>query len=108
MITLDLIAMNTYNSVKAPPGRGFSYIEIWLVGIQIPILLAIAEYGILLTMKRGHQKQTEQTDTEPQKEKWDLDRIGKTMDKWTFVASISFTIVFNLVYWSVALTGLDM
>ena len=59
LVTLDLITMNTYNSVKAPPGRGFSYIEIWLVGIQIPILLAIFEYGILLTMKRCIKKQTE-------------------------------------------------
>ena len=28
------------------------YIEIWLLGVQIPIILAIVEYGILLTMKR--------------------------------------------------------
>ena len=61
LITLDLIATNTYNSVKAPSGRGFSYIEIWLLGIQIPILLAIVEYGILLTIKRMCKKEAQET-----------------------------------------------
>ena len=102
MITLDLIAMNTYNSVKAPPGRGFSYIEIWLVGIQIPILLAIVEYGILLVLKRCNRTKNEVTEFEPKKEKKDLDRIGKTIDKWTFLVSFSFIIIFNFIYWSMA------
>ena len=39
LVTLDLIATNVYNSVKAPTKRGFSYIEIWMIGVQIPILL---------------------------------------------------------------------
>ena len=52
MVTLDLIATNVYNSVSAPKARGFSYIEIWFLGVQVPILVAIFEYGILLTMKR--------------------------------------------------------
>ena len=114
MITLDLIATNTYNSVKAPAKRGFSYIEIWMLGIQIPILLAIFEYGILLTMKRVCKKEpaSEQnkiqimysrnhTEIKPKKI-WDLDKLGKTMDKWTFITSLSFMIIFNVVYWSVA------
>ena len=56
LITLELIATNTYNSLKAPSGRGFSYVEIWQIGIQIPILLAIVEYGILMTLKRMHNR----------------------------------------------------
>ena len=117
MITLDLIATNTYNSVKAPSGRGFSYIEIWLLGIQIPILLAIVEYGILLTIKRMCKKEAKETkiqafhsgkETQIRSQKvWDLDQIGKTMDKWTFIGSISFIVIFNIVYWSVTSTGLD-
>ena len=112
LITLDLIATNTYNSVKAPSGRGFSYIEIWLIGIQIPILLAIFEYGILLTIKRMSKKNVEETkirvihsgmETQTRSQKIrDLDQIGKTMDKWTFIGSLSFMIIFNIVYWSVA------
>ena len=115
MITLELITTNTYNSVKAPSGRGFSYIEIWLLGVQIPIILAIVEYGILLTMKRMQKKANGQVkvqviysgnQTQIREEKiLDLDQIGKTMDKWSFLSSISFMIIFIIVYWSVALTG---
>ena len=112
MITLDLIATNTYNSVKAPPGRGFSYVEIWLLGVQIPILLAIVEYGILLTMKRVNKKKTEpnkiqvlyngsQT-TIRERKVLDVEKIGKIMDLWTFIISLSFIIIFNIVYWSAA------
>ena len=117
LITLDLIATNTYNSVKAPSGRGFSYIEIWLIGIQIPILLAIFEYGILLTIKRVSKQEVGQTKihvissgTETQiksKKIRDMDQIGKTMDKWTFFGSLCFMIIFNIVYWCVAPTELD-
>ena len=114
MITLELITTNTYNSVKAPSERGFSYIEIWLLGIQIPIILAIVEYGILLTMKRMQKKDNGQVKIQvihsgnhPQiREKaiWDLDQMGKTMDKWSFISSLFFIIIFIIVYWSVALT----
>ena len=114
MITLELITTNTYNSVKAPSGRGFSYIEIWLLGVQIPIILAIVEYGILLTMKRMQKKDNSQVKIQvihsgnhPQtREKaiWDLDQMGKTMDKWSFISSLFFIITFIIVYWSVALT----
>ena len=113
MITLDLIATNTYNSVKAPPGRGFSYVEIWLLGVQIPILLAIVEYGILLTMKRVNQKKTPDQNkiqvlyngsqtTIRERKIMDVEKIGKTMDLWTFIISLSFIIIFNIVYWSAA------
>ena len=113
MITLDLIATNTYNSVKAPPGRGFSYVEIWLLGVQIPILLAIVEYGILLTMKRVNKKKTPDQNkiqvlyngsqtTIRERKIMDVDKIGKTMDLWTFIISLSFIIIFNIVYWSTA------
>ena len=54
LVTLDLIATNVYNSVKAPANRGFSYIEIWMIGVQIPILLGILEYAILLALKKYH------------------------------------------------------
>ena len=100
--------------MKAPSERGFSYIEIWLLGIQIPIILAIVEYGILLTMKRMQKKDNSQVKIQvihsgnhPQiKEKaiWDLDQMGKTMDKWSFISSLFFIIIFIIVYWSVALT----
>ena len=39
LVTLDLIFANVYNSVEGPKSRGFSYIEVWMVGMQIPIIV---------------------------------------------------------------------
>lgn len=52
LVSLYLILMNTYNTVDAPSGRGFSHIEVWLLGCQIPIIFAILEYGLILTLQR--------------------------------------------------------
>ena len=41
IVTLYLISTNVYNSVEAPKIRGFSYIETWMIGTQIPILVSI-------------------------------------------------------------------
>ena len=112
LITLDLIATNTYNSVKAPEKRGFSYLEIWMLGVQIPILLAIFEYGIILTIKRMYKNEPEQNKIQfsnsrkqlnvKPKKTWDLEKIGRTMDKWTFFISLTFMIFFNIIYWAMA------
>ena len=53
LVTLYLIMTNVYISVEGPKSRGFSYIEIWFVGMQIPIIFGIMEYAMLLTMKRN-------------------------------------------------------
>ena len=92
-MTLDLIATNVYNSVAAPIQRGFSYIEIWMLGIQIPILVGVFEYGILLAMKKYYHQQEETTTSEVvefhsddeniNKRKIDMNIVGKKMDKWT-------------------------
>ena len=87
VITLFLIQVNTYNSVEAPPGRGFSSIDIWTFGIQIPILVAILEYGTVLSMKKFWTKEGNN------------ERILKNMDLLTFIASAFYLIVFNLCYW---------
>jgi hypothetical protein len=52
ILTLFLIGVNIYTSVDAPKYRGISYIEIWAVGTQSPIVLALFEYGFILYMKR--------------------------------------------------------
>ena len=56
IVTLYLISANVYNFVDAPSGRGFSYIEIWMIGAQFPILLALCEYGIVLYLKKIGKK----------------------------------------------------
>ena len=133
MVTLDLIATNVYNSVKAPAKRGFSYVEIWMIGVQIPILLGILEYAIVLVLKKyysdvieentivfispnqGIEKNTsiffyrlttyafflENKNIDNKISRWDS--IERIMDKWTFFSSISFIIIFNMIYWFNAL-----
>ena len=56
IVTLYLISANVYNAVEAPDDRGFSYIELWMVGTQIPILLALCEYGFVLYLKKVEKK----------------------------------------------------
>ena len=87
LITLYLIKVNTYNSVEAPPGRGFSSIDIWSFGMQIPILVAILEYGTLLSMKKFWTKGG------------NYETIMIHMDLFTFIASAFYLVVFNVCYW---------
>jgi hypothetical protein len=76
--------MNTYNSIKAPQNRGFSYVEIWFVGIQAPIFLAILEYGILLGIKKF----------------WpDKELVFKNVDLSMLILSTIYLLVFNSFYW---------
>ena len=56
IVTLYLISANVYSSVDAPKGRGFSYIEIWMIGTQFPILLALCQYGFVLFLKKVDKK----------------------------------------------------
>ena len=108
---MDLIVTNVYNSVEAPTQRGFSYIEIWLIGIQIPILVAIFEYGILLAMKKYCQPNKKTSEvvvfnrkiTTTDTEKMNMKKIEITMDKWSFIGTLSFIIIFNIIYWTTAI-----
>ena len=116
LITLDLIASNVYNSVKGPDQRGFSYIEIWNLGVQFPILLAIFEFGVILGIKRYQQNCIYKAKTIKVTSSkighlnvigkglndWNVDQIARVMDMWTFIGSATFIIIFNAVYWSVA------
>ena len=89
IVTVYLISTNVYNSVKAPDSRGFSYIEIWMIGTQIPILLALVEYGFILHLKKISKQ--------------NLDDKIKTLDYATMIISFIYFIVFTTIYWIVAL-----
>ena len=113
---------NVYNSVKAPAQRGFSYVEIWMIGVQIPILVGILEYSTLLALKKYYKDKDksnpikvsppsstpitsntlcmEKTINET---KLDWNIIEKTMDKWTFMVALTFIVTFNIFYWFLAL-----
>ena len=83
-MTLYLITSNVYSTVKAPGNRGFSFIEIWMFGIQGTILMAIFEYGIVLCCMKFLKKSKPHLNP---------------VDKWTFFAAITSFALFNVVYW---------
>ena len=107
LVTLDLIATNVYNSVEAPTQRGLSYIEIWMIGVQIPILVGIFEYGILLALRKYYKPNNsslvvkfDSNDSSITEGNIDMDSLGKAMDKWTFITSLIFVFFFNIFYWT--------
>ena len=84
IVTLYLISANVYNSVEAPAGRGFSYIELWMIGSQFPILLALFEYGFVLFLKKINNQITD-------------DRI-KMLDFATLIISVLSFVTFSTFY----------
>ena len=100
IVTLYLISAIVYNAVDAPHGRGFSNIEVWMIGAQIPILLALWEYGFILYLKKHANKaqnQVQAMTADDQAVQLD-DRI-KQMDSVTMIISFLFFTTFALVYW---------
>ena len=131
IVTLYLISANVYNSVDAPPDRGFSYIEIWMIGTQLPILFAICEYGLILHWRRIGALETNNDNKglwifskniqiylfriyylfvadEPTKMKniseagLDLEKKIKDLDYISMIFSLVYLITSVLVYWIIA------
>ena len=97
IVTLYLISANVYNSVDAPKNRGFSYIEIWMLGTQFPILVALFEYGVVLYLKKVVKISN-------QYEANIFDEKIKILDMTTMIFNFCFFVIFALIYWIVALT----
>ena len=100
ILTLYLISANVYNSVDAPSNRGFSYIEVWMLGTQFPILLALFEYGLVLYWKKiakplDDQNQRMNFDDSKQ----NIDERIKWIDFVTMTISLIFIISFTSIYW---------
>ena len=98
VVTLYLISANVYNSVDAPRTRGFSYIEIWMLGSQFPILLALLEYGFVLSYKKIAK-------IEDENEAKNLDEKMRKLDLVTMIVSFCYFVIFTSIYWIVALTS---
>ena len=104
IVTLYLISANVYNAVEAPKSRGFSFIEIWIIGAQIPILLALVEYGFVLYLKKISKKFENQTETlELGTPKESLDDKIKKLDFATMIISFVYFITFASIYWIIAI-----
>ena len=102
IVTLYLISANVYNSVDAPKARGFSYIEVWMLGTQLPILLALCEYGFILHWKKlgqasNHENQTMTTD----ESKLTFEDKIKQIDYFTMILSFCCFMTFGFLYWIV-------
>ena len=100
IVTLYLISANVYNAVDAPLTRGFSYIEVWILGTQAPILLALFEYGFILLLKKVAKKKT--TEENQDETELEMDDKIKKLDFATMIFSFIFFIIFATVYWIVA------
>ena len=101
---LYLISTNVYNSVNAPHERGFSYIEVWMVGAQFPILLAFFEYGYILYLKKTEAKIGEQNQVmNPRGPKPTLDDKIKKLDFVIMTISFVFYVTFASLYWFITL-----
>ena len=109
MVTLYLIAANVYGTVEAPKGRGFSYIEVWMVGIQVTILVALFEYALILALNRNVREMkheiTQVHSVQDQSARKDESQIEKNerkiklMDRCTEIGSAIFFLLFNICYW---------
>ena len=125
IVTLYLISAVVYNSVDAPSGRGFSNIEVWMLGAQFPILLALCEYGFVLFLKKHANKYQNQVQiitsdpnqvqtmtldqnqvqtVTPDDQGVKLDERIKRLDSTTMIFSFLFFTTFALVYWITLLT----
>ena len=104
IVGLYLISTNVYNSVDGPTSKGFSYyIEIWMIGTQIPILLALVEYGFILYLKKISMKFKDTNEMlELGKPKQNLDEKIKMLDFATMIVSFIYFTTFAVIYWIVA------
>ena len=96
IVTLYLISANVYSSIEAPKARGFSYIEIWMIGTQFPILLALFEYGLILYWKKMAKNAENELEVES---KQILDKKIKYLDFTTLIFSLVCFIAFVIFYW---------
>ena len=113
LVTLFLISSNIYSSLQAPQTRGFSYLDVWMVGVNGLILFAIFEYGIILAWKK-YSNDTPSVSNNDIKTKLMAQRTKnswfiinemtkeekiKIIDMFSFVMSIVFFILFYMCYW---------
>ena len=100
IVTLYLISANVYNSVDAPHNRGFSYIELWMIGSQFPILLALFEYGFVLYLKKVNQNvEDENQRMEPNNQKSNLNKKIQCLDFVTMIINFFLFVIFASLYW---------
>ena len=107
LVTLCLISSNVYIAVDAPLQRGFSYIEVWFLGMQLPILFAIVEYSLILGMNKfliGKDVNVKVTMIGPIGKKVlfskeNMEFLAYFLDLISFISSAILFIIFCFIYW---------
>ena len=97
LVTLYLISANVYNSISAPPRRGFSYIELWMIGIQVPMLSALVEYSIILGLNRYWM--LNKSNVLDRNSLTNTDQWAFKVDTISFLLSILYVVIFCSAYW---------
>ena len=96
LVTLFLISTNVYGKVSAPQGRGFTLIELWMLGTNFPILAAIVEYACLLLL------QARKVTALQGKLLDNFNQHLKKIDNIAFIISFAYQIIFTFLYWVIA------
>ena len=95
LITIFLIQTGIYGSVDAPKFRGFGFLEIWYIGMQVPILMAIVEYGFLLIAIKYKGQDSE---VKFGNRKNSLEQTMKMIDLFSFFCTFFCCIIFKVYY----------
>ena len=95
LVTVFLIQTGIYGSVQAPRFRGLGFLEKWYIGMQVPIMFAIAEYGIILILMKykGYEK-----DIKIGKKTFTLEKFMKVVDLISFFFSFIACMIFKVSY----------
>ena len=101
LLTILLIEMPMYVTVNAPPQRSFSYIEIWIIGMQVPTLVAVLESSVVLFLKRridvkGNNEVTSVDASEEQGPRFHL------FDLVTSILLSAYFVLFQIIFWASA------
>ena len=96
LVTLFLISSNVYNSLDVPSNTGFCYLEVWFIGAQIPITLAILEYGMILYLKKKSTFKLK--DMDPTKKEVKLELMFHKMDMYSLIGCLIFFFCFTIIY----------
>ncbi len=102
LVTLCLITANIYGTVEAPAKRGFSYLEIWMCGVQLPIVFAIVEYAHVLS-SGAYDRNAEKLGLNGNAKRLDkIYRNHKARDRKVMVVTLILFVIFNVAYWQLA------
>ena len=94
LLTITLIVTTVYVTTEAPPTRGMSFLEVWIIGIQIPTIVAMFQSGLssVIIMETTEKLAPEE-----------LDRKSRQLDKITVIILGIYFIIFQLTFWIAAL-----